>query len=80
MLCAAYTQLLTLSDVSEWERLARRRIQMGDCGPGVSGETIGQGEVVRRLASVVMGENLRRDERRGKAISREGGLSVVWPQ
>ncbi|KAF2243645.1 hypothetical protein BU26DRAFT_523234 [Trematosphaeria pertusa] len=80
VLCAVYMQLLTLKDVFEYEERTGKNIQMGDCGPGVSGEMITEEEVVRRLASVVMGEDLRRDEKRGKVIVRRGGMSVEWPE
>jgi hypothetical protein len=79
VLCAAYMQLLTLRDVDEYERVSGKKIQMGDCGPGEEGTPIEGAEVVRRLATVIMGESLRRDERRGLRVSREGSMTVVWP-
>jgi len=80
VLCAAYMQLLTLKDISDYEEKSGKEIQIGDCGPGVTGERISEEEVVRRLASVIMGEKLRRDEKRGKKINRSGTMGVVWPQ
>jgi hypothetical protein len=79
VLCAVYMQLLVLRDIWEYEKSARKEIQMGDCGPGVSGVEIAAEEVVKRLATVVMGEELRRDEKRGVRIERKGELSITWP-
>ncbi|CAO2655898.1 Nn.00g047010.m01.CDS01 [Neocucurbitaria sp. VM-36] len=80
VLCAVYMQLLSLEGIDEYERVSRREIQMGDCAPGRSGEAIKGDDVVRRLATVVLGEEVRRDEKAGRKIERREGLSVVWPQ
>lgn len=80
VLCAVYMQLLTLKDVREYEMQAGKPIQMGDCNPGVSGATIEEEQVVKRLATVIMGEQLRKDEKKGKTIDRSGALTVEWPQ
>ncbi|KAF2866865.1 hypothetical protein BDV95DRAFT_583064 [Massariosphaeria phaeospora] len=79
VLCAVYMQLLTLSGVTEYEKLSGKEIEMGDCNPASWAKPIDHEEVVRRLASIVMGEDLRRDERRGKEIHRVGGLTIEWP-
>lgn len=79
VLCAVFMQLLSLENTSEYERVAGKRIQFGDCAPGRSGAPITGEEVVRRLATVVMGESLRRDEKAGKKADKREGLSVVWP-
>ncbi|KAF2690245.1 hypothetical protein K458DRAFT_328526 [Lentithecium fluviatile CBS 122367] len=79
VLCAVFMQLLVLKDVWEYEKLAGKEIQMGDCGPGESGVEISAEEVVRRLATVIMGEDLRRDEKRGFEVDRRGGLTIMWP-
>jgi len=80
VLCAVYVQLLVLKDVFEYEKATGKAIQMGDCGPGVGGEEILAEEVVKRLATVVMGEALRRDEKRGVEVDRSsGGLTIMWP-
>jgi hypothetical protein len=79
VLCAVYMQLLVLQDVFEYERAVGKEIQMGDCGPGVSGEEILAEEVMKRLATVIMGEELRKDEKRGVEVDRSGGLTIMWP-
>jgi hypothetical protein len=79
-LCAVFMQLLSLGSVEEYERESGKKIQLGDCGPGPAGSVIGGGEVVRRLMSIIMGERLRRDERKGREVKREGGMTVVWPK
>ena len=35
--------------------------------------------MLRRCATVVMGESVSRDEREGRAIDRSLGLEVEWP-
>jgi hypothetical protein len=77
-------QLLTLDDVEAYERVSGRGIEMGECAlPGEGEEEdevrIGDFQVVARLASVVMGEDLRRDERRGVEIRRVGSVQIKWP-
>ncbi|KAJ9667598.1 hypothetical protein H2201_002133 [Coniosporium apollinis] len=48
--------------------------------PGEDGEAIGPETVVRRLWSVVCGEMVRRDERRGRVVRRTPGTFwVEWP-
>ncbi|KAF2130451.1 hypothetical protein P153DRAFT_366037 [Dothidotthia symphoricarpi CBS 119687] len=79
VLAAVFMQLLSLESVDEYERVVGKRIQRGDCAPGVSGTRILGEEVVRRLATVVMGESVRRDEKAGRRIERREGLTVVWP-
>ena len=80
VLCAVYMQLLRFEGIDEYERVSGRKIQMGDCGPGRSGDAIKGDDVMRRLATVVMGEAVRRDEKAGKKIDRRGALTVEWPQ
>ncbi|KAJ4371516.1 hypothetical protein N0V83_004735 [Neocucurbitaria cava] len=80
VLCAVYMQLLTLDGITEYEKVTKIEIQMGDCAPGQSGEVIKGDDVVRRLATVVLGEDVRRDEKQGLQIDRREALSVVWPQ
>jgi hypothetical protein len=79
VICAVFFQLLSLNDVFEYESLAGKRIQVGDCNPGRAGERIEREEVMQRFATVVLGEMLRRDERRGVVVERVGGLEVTWP-
>jgi hypothetical protein len=80
VLCAVFKQLLSLKNMGEYERESGKKIQVGDCGPGPAGQVIAGDKVVRRLMSVIMGERLRRDERKGREVKREGGMSVVWPK
>ncbi|KAF2734291.1 hypothetical protein EJ04DRAFT_493853 [Polyplosphaeria fusca] len=81
VLCAVYMQLLTLKDIAEYEACVGRRIVMGVSGihPRETGLPIEEFDVVRRLASIVMCEDLRRDERRGLVIDRTGELLIEWP-
>jgi hypothetical protein len=71
--------LLTLKNMEEYETVSGKIIEQGDVSPGVEGEMISGEEVVKRLATVVMGEDLRMDEKKGKTILREGALEIVWP-
>jgi hypothetical protein len=79
VLAAVYMQLLVLKDMWEYEEKSGKKIQMGDCGPGDAGIEIGAEEVMKRFATVVMGEALRKDEKRGVVIDRSGGLTIDWP-
>jgi hypothetical protein len=47
--------------------------------PGRAGEAIGAEEVMRRLATVILGEEVREDEKNGVKIDRSRGLEVKWP-
>lgn len=80
VLCAAYMQLLSLRDISDYEYRAGKEIDMGDCGPRKAGTTIDGEEVARRLASVIIGGQLRDDESEGETITRSGTLQVEWPK
>jgi len=80
VLCSVFMQLMSLENMKEYEKVAGKRIQVGDCAPGRSGDVITGGEVLKRLATVVMGESVRRDEREGKEIDRSLGLEVEWPR
>lgn len=80
VLCAVYMQLLSLGDIDEYEQANGRQIQMGDCGPGTPGDAIKGEDVLNRLATVVLGEAVRRDEKAGKKIDKRGALSIEWPR
>lgn len=80
VMCSVFMQLLSLEDEEEYYEVTGKRLQMGDCAPGNLGDLITGQEVLRRLATVVMGESVRRDEREGREIDRSGGLEVEWPQ
>ncbi|KAF2036634.1 hypothetical protein EK21DRAFT_95874 [Setomelanomma holmii] len=80
VLCQVFCELMTLESIEAYEVLKGRQIEMGDCLPGRTGDLIQGEEVVRRLATVVLGEEVRADERRGLEIDRSKGLEVQWPQ
>ncbi|KAF2198831.1 hypothetical protein GQ43DRAFT_482967 [Delitschia confertaspora ATCC 74209] len=80
VLCAVFMQLLTCRDVGEYERRSGKSIEVGDVGAREPGIVIDELAVVKRFASVVMGEEVRRDERKGVEIRREGAMRVRWAQ
>ncbi|KAI4943154.1 hypothetical protein J4E91_009594 [Alternaria rosae] len=79
VMCSVFMQLLTLENEEEYLEVTGKRLQVGDCAPGKLGELITGQEVLRRCATVVMGESVRRDEREGRSIDRSLGLEVEWP-
>ncbi|KAF2642507.1 hypothetical protein P280DRAFT_467850 [Massarina eburnea CBS 473.64] len=79
VICAVFYKLLVLEDIDEYEERTGKDIQMGEVGGKRTGEDIEREEVVRRFATVVLGEMLRRDEKRGVVVKREGRLNVTWP-
>ena len=79
VIAAVFMQLLTLQDIEEYERIAGKKIQRGSVGPGPDGKIIGAETVVRRLFTIMAGEELRKDEKGGKDVSRNGGLKIRWP-
>ena len=78
VLCAVYMKLLSLDSIDDYEERSGRTIQMGDCVPGRTGDRITGEEVMRRLATVVLGEDVRRDEKAGRKIDRSQGLTIEW--
>lgn len=80
VLCAVYMELLSLDNIAAYEALKGREIEMGECKPGKAGDAIHAEEVVNRLATVVLGEEVRKDERRGVVIDRSRTLEVEWPE
>ncbi|KAH7093065.1 hypothetical protein FB567DRAFT_514572 [Paraphoma chrysanthemicola] len=80
VLCQVFCELMTLEDIEAYEALKGREIELGECLPGSTGELIDGEEVARRLATVILGEEVRADERQGIDIDRRKGLEVVWPQ
>ncbi|KAJ4989490.1 hypothetical protein SVAN01_05025 [Stagonosporopsis vannaccii] len=76
-LCEVFMHLLTLSSVADYERLAGREIELGDVGPGRSGESIAREEVMRRLSTVVLGDFVRADEKKGFKVKKTGALRIV---
>lgn len=80
VLCQAFCELMSLESIEAYETLKGREIELGDCVPGKSGELISADEVMRRLATVILGEEVRADEKAGVEIDRSKGLEVHWPQ
>jgi hypothetical protein len=78
VLCQVFCELMTLKNIAAYEVLKGREIEMGECMPGKAGDAIGGDEVVRRLATVILGEEVRADERKGERIDRSRGLEVKW--
>ena len=76
-LCEVFMHLLTLDSIDEYERLGGKGIQMGDVGPGRNGDKIGREEVMRRLCTVVLGEYVRADEKKGLKVNKTGALRIV---
>lgn len=79
VMCAAYVQLLSLDSVAAYEAVAGKEIEMGDCAPGKEGTTLGVEIVAERLATIVLGEAVRRDEKLGKSVDKTGRLRIEWP-
>lgn len=80
MLCQVFVELMSLENIQAYEALKGREIELGDCMPGKAGESIGAEEVARRLATVILGEEVRRDEKAGVEIDRTRGLEVRWAE
>jgi hypothetical protein len=80
VLCQVFCELMSLDSIKAYETLKGREIEMGDCLPGKNGDVIDGEEVVRRLATVILGEEVRADEKKGQKIDRSRGLEVQWPQ
>jgi hypothetical protein len=79
VLCQVFCELMNLDSIAAYEKLKGREIEMGECMPGRAGEAIGAEEVMRRLATVILGEEVREDEKNGVKIDRSRGLEVKWP-
>lgn len=80
VLCQVFCELMSLDSVKAYETLKGREIEMGDCLPGKVGNLIDAEEVMRRLATVILGEEVRADEKEGVKIDRTRGLEIRWPQ
>lgn len=76
-LCEVFMHLLTLGGVEDYEALSGKQIEMGDVGPGRNGDRIGREEVMRRLCTVVLGEFVRADEKKGFTVRKTGALRIV---
>lgn len=80
VLCQVFRELMSLESIKAYETLKGRPIEMGDCMPGKEGTVIDVDEVMRRLATVILGEEVRADEKEGVEIDRNRGLEIHWPQ
>lgn len=82
VLAAAFQQLMLCDDMDEYRRFCGEEIDVGDCGPlGPDGTPIDGAEVVRRLATLIMGIELRAEEARGvRRERRERDMRIVWPE
>jgi hypothetical protein len=80
VLCQVFCELMSLDSIEAYETLKGREIEMGDCIPGRTGDAIETDEVMRRLATVILGEEVREDERAGVKIDRTRSLEIQWPQ
>lgn len=76
-ICEVFMHLLTLNSIEDYEAISGRGIEMGDVAPGRTGDKISRGEVMRRLCTVVLGEFVRADEKRGFAVKKTGALRIV---
>ncbi|KAF2849888.1 hypothetical protein T440DRAFT_468948 [Plenodomus tracheiphilus IPT5] len=80
VLCAVFMELLSLEDIKQYEARSGSGIELGNCAPGRTGDLIKGEEVVRRLATIVLGEDVRSDEKKGLRIDRSKTLTIEWPQ
>lgn len=80
VLCQVFCELMSLDSIEAYEALKGREIELGDCVPGKSGVKIEADEVMRRLATVILGDEVRADEREGVQIDRSRTLEIRWPQ
>ncbi|KAF5853009.1 hypothetical protein GGP41_001542 [Bipolaris sorokiniana] len=80
VLCSVFMDLMSIKSEVEYEQVTGRKLEVGNCAPGRRGDWISGEDVLQRLATVVMGESVRRDERAGLEIDRSRGLQIEWPQ
>jgi len=80
VLCQVFIELMSLESIVAYEKRTGREIEMGDCMPGPTGVKIDGMEVARRLATVILGEHVRNDEKAGLEIDRSGSLELDWPK
>lgn len=78
VLCQVYCDLMSLDSIEAYETLKGRKIEVGDCIPGSAGQPITGAEVARRLATVILGIEVREAEAEGEEIDRTRGLMVKW--
>lgn len=80
ILCAIFLQCCTVRDAAEYKRVNGSDIVVGDVGPtrGKDGYKIDEKDVVSRVFSVIAGERVRKDEKKGKEIDRTTKLEVVY--
>ncbi|KAH9864124.1 hypothetical protein J1614_010058 [Plenodomus biglobosus] len=80
VLCAVFMELLTLENIKQYEAQNGNGIELGNCAPGRTGDLIQGDEVVKRLATIVLGEDVRSDEKKGLRIDRTKTMTIAWPQ
>ncbi|KAF2744072.1 hypothetical protein M011DRAFT_470736 [Sporormia fimetaria CBS 119925] len=80
VVAAVFMQLLTLESAEEYERTTGNIFERGDVGPREDGLLIDHEEVMKRLATVVMGERLRADEKKGVVVDKSGEMKVRFRQ
>ncbi|KAI8935295.1 hypothetical protein NX059_007883 [Plenodomus lindquistii] len=80
VLCAVFMELLTLEDIKQYESQNKSGIELGNCAPGRTGDRIKGDEVIKRLATIVLGEDVRSDEKKGLRIDRSKTMTIQWPQ
>lgn len=80
VVCGVFCQLLALESAEAYESLTGARIEQGSASmEGKQGEAITEWTVVKKYFSIVVGEQVRRDERRGVRIDRSKKFEVQWP-
>ncbi|KAF2020787.1 hypothetical protein BU24DRAFT_416468 [Aaosphaeria arxii CBS 175.79] len=78
--CAVFMQLLSLQDIAEYEKTYGKNIEVVQRNsPQEPGPAFKEEDIVQRLATIIIGDDLRRDERRGKRVFKRGTLQVQWP-
>jgi hypothetical protein len=76
-ICEVFMHLLSLGSIEEYERTSGRGIEMGDVAPGKNGDDIGREEIMRRLCTIVLGEYVRDDEKKGFKVKKTGALRII---
>lgn len=78
VVCAAFMQLLACNSLSVDKARTAKQIQVDIRQLDTVGRTSIQDVVVERLATIILGEAVRRDEKNGKIVNRSGCLRVEY--
>ncbi|KAF2830496.1 hypothetical protein CC86DRAFT_367244 [Ophiobolus disseminans] len=78
VICQVFCELMSLDSIEAYETLKGREIEVGDCLPGPTGQPMDGAEVARRLATVILGDEVRAAEKQGIEIDRSMSLEVRW--